>query len=95
MDRIPLRHFRRNDTGPLMNLGDHRQDIVKANEHLGWEGNELLQHRKGDVDKVQVALRLRRETTMSMKWIARELRMGSWTYVANLLGQTKSLSSNA
>ena len=32
-------------------------------------------------------------TTMSLKWIAQELRMGSWTYVANLLCQTKSLNS--
>ena len=42
---------------------------------------------------MQVDLRLRRETTMSLKWIAQELRMGSWTYVANLLRQTKSLNS--
>jgi len=25
---------------------------------------------------------------MSLKWIANELHMGSWTYVSNLLGQS-------
>jgi len=25
------------------------------------------------------------ETTMSLKWIAQRLQMGSWTYVPNLL----------
>jgi len=28
---------------------------------------------------------LRQETTMSLKWIARRLYMGSWTHVPNLL----------
>ena len=41
--------------------------------------------RKGDPVKVKLAQRLRRETTMSLKWIARRLQMGSWTYVSNLL----------
>jgi len=38
---------------------------------------------------VFLAARLRRETTVSLKWIANELHMGSWTYVSNLLGQTQ------
>jgi len=38
-------------------------------------------------DKVKIALaqRLRKETTMSLKWIAVRLQMGSWSYVFNLL----------
>jgi hypothetical protein len=28
--------------------------------------------------------RLRKETTMGLKWIAQHLQMGSWTYVSNL-----------
>ena len=70
-----------------------RRIVVEEWKRLGWEGKELRQRRKGDAGKVQVALRLRRETTMSLKWIAQELRMGSWTDVANLLCQTKSLNS--
>ncbi|PWU17326.1 MAG: transposase [Verrucomicrobia bacterium] len=37
--------------------------------------------------KVQLARRLRRETTMSLKWIAEQLGVGSWKYLSNLLGQ--------
>jgi hypothetical protein len=34
---------------------------------------------------VALARRLRQETTMTLKWMARTLHMGSWTYVSNLL----------
>jgi putative transposase len=46
---------------------------------------ELLGRRKGDAGKVAIARRLRKESTMSFKWIAERLRMGAWTYVWNLL----------
>ena len=62
-------------------------------KRLGWAASELEQRRKGDLGKVKVACRLRNETTMSLKWIAQVLRMGSWTYVANLLSQNNSLNS--
>jgi hypothetical protein len=52
---------------------------------LGWHENDLRARRKGDPRKVMLARRLREETTMSLKWIARRLQMGSWTYVSNLL----------
>jgi hypothetical protein len=35
--------------------------------------------------KVQLARMLRKESTMTLKWIAARLQMGSWTYVSNLL----------
>jgi len=39
-------------------------------------------------------LRLRQETTMSLKWIAQRLQMGSWTYISNLLnGKSPSQTS--
>ena len=40
---------------------------------------------KGDKEKVALARRLRAETTMTLRWIADRLQMGSWTYVSNLL----------
>jgi putative transposase len=52
---------------------------------LGWTEKELSQRRKGDIGKVKLARQLRRETTMTLDWIARRLQMGSWTYVSNLL----------
>jgi hypothetical protein len=37
----------------------------------------LGRRRKGDVGKVKIAQRLRRETTVSQRWIADQLAMGS------------------
>ena len=52
---------------------------------LGWAEKELPRRRKGDKGKVKLARQLRTETTMTLRWIADRLRMGSWTYVSNLL----------
>jgi len=41
------------------------------------------------VEKVLVAQRLRQETTVSLKWIAQQLEMGSWTHVANRLRELR------
>jgi putative transposase len=38
-------------------------------------------------EKVQLARRLRRETTLSLRWVAQQLGIGSWKYLSNLLGQ--------
>ena len=54
-------------------------------KRLGWEKGDLQRRRKGHKGKVAMARRLRKETTMSLKWIAQRLQMGSWTYVSNLL----------
>lgn len=37
--------------------------------------------------KVQWARRLRRETTLNLKWVAQELGVGSCKYLSNLLEQ--------
>src|ERR1035437_10220667 len=56
-------------------------------KRLGWDEPELPRRRKGDPQEVKLAGRLRRETTLSLKWIARRLPMGSWTCVSNLLNE--------
>jgi hypothetical protein len=56
-------------------------------ERLGWDEDQLRAHRKGHPSKVKLARRLRQETTMSLKWIAARLQMGTWTYVSNLLNE--------
>lgn len=53
----------------------------------GWPVAELAKGRKGDPEKVALARRSLAETTMSLRWIASELRMGSWTCGSNLLSQ--------
>jgi hypothetical protein len=42
---------------------------------------ELKRRRKGDIEKVRVARRLRAETTVTHKWIATRLHMGTWTHI--------------
>jgi len=54
---------------------------------LGWSEGELQRRRKGDGEKIRIARRIRKEMTMSLKWIAASLAMGTWTYVANCLCQ--------
>ncbi len=64
--------------------------IVSARlKQLGWTKTELRARRKGDPKKVALARDLRSQTTMSLKWIARRLEMGSWTHVSNLLNHTR------
>ena len=55
---------------------------------LGWDETELEWQRKGGVGHVKLARRLRAETTMTLAWIARRLKMGAGTYVANLIYAT-------
>ena len=60
--------------------------VREALAELGWTEADLEQRRKSDPGKVAIARRLREETTMTLAWIARRLRMGVWTHVSNLLG---------
>jgi hypothetical protein len=47
--------------------------------------DDLMGRRKGDPEKVKIGMRLRQESTMSLKWIAQRLKMRAWTHVSNLL----------
>jgi len=58
-----------------------RQELKRR----GWTGAELARRRKGDPQKVQIAWRLRSQTTMTLEWIAQRLKMGTWTHVSNCL----------
>ena len=52
---------------------------------LGWAAQDLQGRRKSDPQKVRIASRLRRETTITLEWIADHLCMGAATNVASLL----------
>jgi len=52
---------------------------------LGWTEQTLVERRKGDPKKVAMAQRLRRETTMTLGWIAERLKMGTRTHLSHLL----------
>jgi hypothetical protein len=45
-----------------------------------WSEEDLRQRRKTDATKVEIALRLRRETVVTMDWIAERLHMGCRHY---------------
>src|ERR1017187_7408905 len=73
------------------NLGEdhsgelHRETAVqKANRiigeemsRLGWQETELACRLKNDPGKLAVAARVRKETTLPVKWIAERLQMGT------------------
>ena len=50
----------------------------------------MTRWRKGVKRKVRIALRLRRETTMTLKWLAEQLAMDTWANVARRLYEAKS-----
>ncbi len=62
-----------------------KQIVEEELRDLGWSMEELERRRKGDAEKIRIARRLRRETTVSLKWIAACLAMGTWTYLTNRL----------
>jgi hypothetical protein len=50
-----------------------------------WTESTLKERKKGDEEKVKIAQRLRKETVMTVAWIARRLQMGSATNVNTML----------
>jgi len=86
-------HGQRGDHyGPELREADalHDEKLLRAElERRGWAQSELSRRRKGDPQKVAIAWRLRQQTTMSLKWIAQRLHMGTWTHVSNCLVQRR------
>jgi putative transposase len=52
---------------------------------LGWTETDLRECAKCAREKIHIAQQLRAETTLSLKWVAQRLSMGTWTNVSNLL----------
>jgi putative transposase len=50
-----------------------------------WKEADLLERKKGDWEKIQMAKRLREETLVTLKWIVQRLRMGTVAYLNNRL----------
>jgi REP element-mobilizing transposase RayT len=55
-----------------------------------WRTLDLVREPKGHYTKVAIARQLRSQTPMSYQWIADRLRMGSASYVSNLLASVDS-----
>ena len=63
--------------------------LAEEVERRGWRTEELTGRRKGDREKVRIARRLRKETTMTLDWIAERLSMGGAGYAAHCLRQAR------
>ncbi len=59
--------------------GEERAERIIAEElkRLGWTEADLLSQRKNAPGKLDVAARLRRETTLPLKWIAARVQLGT------------------
>ena len=68
--------------------------VVEELRRRGLQEAGLSERRKGDAQKVEIAWRLRQETTMTLKWIARRLVMGTWTSVSNSLVLKRKQNAN-
>ena len=93
VERVGPSHYgaERQETG----LQKAERVVQEELERLGWEEAELRARRKGHRAKGLLARRLREEKTMSLKWIAQRLHMGSWTYVSNLLNEHPAMQPQA
>ncbi|PAW78004.1 MAG: hypothetical protein B9S32_08895 [Verrucomicrobia bacterium Tous-C9LFEB] len=76
----------------------HRQHDVQAQAEAivseeikkrRWTSEELVSRRKSDKDKIKVAQRLRRETTVTVSWIAQRLQMGTANSLSTVLSKIK------
>jgi putative transposase len=54
-------------------------------KRLKWQDKDLQEHPKTDAAKLAVAVRLRRETTLTIREIAERLHLGSWKSLNNRL----------
>ena len=61
----------------------------------GWTERDLGSRRKSDPVKVRLAAQLRRETTMTLKWIAERLQMGAWTHLNKRLYEQRKAAGKA
>ena len=77
--------------GAARETDEQKAESIVAGElkRHGWKESELGLRPKADKVKIALAKRLRKETTMTLKWIAARLQMGSWTYVFNLLSANR------
>ncbi|MGI8435429.1 MAG: transposase [Chthoniobacterales bacterium] len=60
-------------------------------QQAGWRVGDLREKRKGDPVKVEIARKLRQQTTRTRQWIAQRLHTGSTGYLSQLLKEDDDL----
>jgi len=68
--------------------------VAEGLRKADWSAERLKTEQKGHPLKVALAAQLRRETTMTLRWIAEKLSMGTWTHVSNRLRPSRRLSAS-
>ena len=63
--------------------------VLAGLKRLQWEETDLIARRKGDPGKVEIALELRGNATVSVSWVAQRLNMGTPGSLKWLLCQAK------
>ena len=86
MTRSPSEHHQARERSQTDEEKAQRMIAARLAE-LGWDDGQLRRTRKSNSHKVALARELRAQTTVSLRWIAQSLEMGSWTHVSNLLRQ--------
>jgi len=89
IERVELKPGESHGRKERLESGEQKAERIVREElrQLQWRESDLTKETKGAPEKVAIARRIREETTMSLKWIASRLRMGTWKHVANKLGQ--------
>jgi REP element-mobilizing transposase RayT len=64
--------------------------VLEALAKVRWREIDLVEQPKGHHLKIKIAQQLRTQTPMSRQWIADRLKMGSPSYVSNLLNSVDS-----
>lgn len=74
---------------PRQESAEEKAEQLVAEElrRRGLPEATLEQLRKGHSAKVEIARKLRQETTVTLKWIAQRLKMGQWTHAANCISR--------
>ncbi len=82
-ERLGAEHYgaERQETAEAQAEGIVREELKRRH----WRDEDLGRRAKGDAGKVEMAVRLRAETVMTVKWIAERLQMGAPGYVNLLL----------
>ena len=71
---------------PFESLESQAETLVQAQlKALDWTDNDLMLRKKTDPEKVAMAKRLRRETVMPLRWIAKRLHAGTVNTLRNVL----------
>ena len=89
IERVELKPGEGHKGKERLETGEQKAEriVCEELERLKWRESDISKESKGAPQKVEIARRIREETTMSLKWIATRLSMGGWKYVANKLSQ--------